>query len=145
MESAATTHRDLPTFLLVEQFDANAIGQRIKCARVEAGMTQEDLADLAEGFGRRSLQAYETGGTIPFKHLREIGQLLNRETAWFLYGDPSPPQDGNGEVLDRLESLEAKASQAWADVALAVREVAVSLERIEAELHGATPRTRRVR
>ncbi len=108
MQNATTIHRDLPRFLLVEQFDANAIGQRIKHARIQAGLTQEDLADLAEGFGRRSLQAYETGASIPFKHLHEIGLLLKRDVPWFLYGDPEPTVDASGEILVRLEALEAQ-------------------------------------
>jgi transcriptional regulator with XRE-family HTH domain len=145
MQNAATTERDLSTFLLVEQFDANAIGARIKHARIEAGLTQEDLADLAEGFGKRSLQAYETGGSIPFKHLREIGTLLSRETAWFLYGDPNPPKDANQPILDRLQELEGKASQAWADMAAALRQIDASLGRIEARLPGEVPRTHRAR
>lgn len=84
---AATSGRNFRTFLLMQQFAAHEIGGRIKQARLEAGLTQDELADLASGFSKRSLQDYESGVTTPYKHLQELSRLLRRPTEWFLYGD----------------------------------------------------------
>ena len=70
----------------MSQFAAREIGARIQQARLEAGLTQEQLAEVSS-FSKRSLQDYESGKTIPYKHLRELNRLLNRPTEWFLYGD----------------------------------------------------------
>ncbi len=105
-KAAATKPRNFLTFLLMEQFAAKEIGLRIAQARHERGLSQDELADLAAGFGKRSLQDYEAGVTIPYKHLRELSRLLKKPTEWFLYGDPDPPAAvAVEERLDRLESL----------------------------------------
>lgn len=110
MKAAATNDRNFRTFLLMAQLEARAIGTRIKQARLEAGMTQEDVADVAT-FSRRSLQDYENGVTIPWKHLREISALLDRPVEWLLHGDPEATP-GSGEstatILGRLADLEAR-------------------------------------
>lgn len=103
---AATIDRNFRTFLLVSQLEAAAIGRRIALARKEAGMTQEDVADVAT-FSKRSLQDYESGVTLPYKHLRELGALLGRPTEWFLHGEPEfdPSQE------ERLERIEAQLAE----------------------------------
>lgn len=78
MKSAATNDRTFRTFLLVAQLEAEAIGMRIRQARDEAGMTQEELADVARGFSKRSLQDYEAGVTIPYKHMQEIASITGK-------------------------------------------------------------------
>ena len=106
MKSAATNDRNFRTFLLVSQLEAEGIGARIAQARMEAGLTQEQLADLAVGFSKRSLQDYEAGVTIPYKHLREIGALLNRDVEWFLHGQPDKPdQDQISRLSEQVEGL----------------------------------------
>lgn len=108
--SAATNDRKFRTFLLMTQFEAKAIGARIARARDEAGLTQEELAEMAS-FSKRSLQDYEAGTTIPYRHMREISSLLNREVPWFLHGEQQQVE-GVGDLLEairsRLEALEAK-------------------------------------
>lgn len=113
-EIAATNPRTFRTFLLMQQFAAQEIGARIEQARKERGLTQEQLADLVTGFSKRSLQDYEAGKTIPYKHLAELGRLLNRQQEWFLYGDAEqqePPSDVRlreivrDELRDVLEIL----------------------------------------
>lgn len=92
------------------QFEAKAIGGRIAMARDEAGLTQEELAEMAS-FSKRSLQDYEAGTTIPYRHMREISALLNREVPWFLHGEPEQ-DEGVADMLEsihvRLEALEGK-------------------------------------
>jgi transcriptional regulator with XRE-family HTH domain len=99
---AATNSRNFRTFLLMEQLAAKEIGGRIKQARRERGLTQPDLAAVAS-FSARSLQDYENGVTIPYKHLAEISKLLNRPTEWFLYGNET--SGGDEERLSRVEAV----------------------------------------
>ena len=54
MESAATRTRNFSRFLLMAQLQAKEIGARIALARNEAGLTQEEVTDLAT-FSKRSL------------------------------------------------------------------------------------------
>lgn len=108
-KTAATNDRTFRTFLLVAQLEAEAIGLRIRQARDEAGMTQEELADVARGFSKRSLQDYEAGVTIPYKHMQEIAAITGKEVEWILHGDPEQPREGEAvaaSVLDRLRLLE---------------------------------------
>lgn len=72
---AATNGRNFRRFLLMQQFEAQEIGARIKQARLEAGLTQEELAALSS-VSKRSLADYEAGQTIPYRHFREFGRLL---------------------------------------------------------------------
>lgn len=104
-KAAATTSREFRTFLLMAQFEAREIGARIEQARKEKGLTQEELAEMAS-FSKRSLQDYERGETIPYRHFRELGRLLERPTEWFLYGDADDPRPvGLDEVLAAVEAL----------------------------------------
>jgi transcriptional regulator with XRE-family HTH domain len=92
----------------MSQFEAREIGKRIAEARILASLTQEELAEMAS-FSKRSLQDYETGVTIPYRHMREISRLLGREVEWFLHGKASVPDD-------RLESLEGVVVDGFAAV-----------------------------
>lgn len=99
---AATTPRTFRSFLLMQQFAAGEIGARIAQARKERGLTQEELAGMSS-FSKRSLQDYETGVTIPYRHLQELGRLLHRPTEWFLYGEDVESSSSMGERLDRIQ------------------------------------------
>ena len=87
----------------MEEFDALEIGARIAQARRERGLTQEQLAEISS-FSKRSLQDYEGGITIPYKHLRELSRILKRKPEWFLYG-PEPDTQITDPILDRLDEL----------------------------------------
>ena len=66
--------------------DANGIGARIAQARREAGLTQDAVA-AALGVTRRSIQAYEAGVIIPYKHLDALESALGCAPNWLLGGD----------------------------------------------------------
>ena len=96
----------------MKNFDAVEIGARIKQARLESGLTQIDLAGMGM-FSYRSLQGWETGERIPFKHFAELGQLLRKTSEWFLYGDveesfPTIDTSRYDELLTRLAELETQ-------------------------------------
>lgn len=108
--SRRQSSRSLRTFLLAVQFEAKEIGERIAQARREAGLTQEQLAEIAS-FSKRSLQDYEAGTTIPYRHLRELSRLLKRDVDWFLHGASPAGNDRIAELEGQLEAEVARLRQ----------------------------------
>lgn len=109
-KSVTTGSREFHRFLLVAQLEAKAIGARIAQARLEAGLTQAELAELAP-FSYRSLQDYEQGVTIPYRQLQEISKLLSRPVEWFLHGeheDEPKILEQLAEIRQLLEALDRK-------------------------------------
>ncbi len=122
--------------------DAAAVGRRIAQARREAGgMTQETLAELL-CVCRRSVQAYEAGERIPYRHLPRLAAVFERPASWFLHGEEpahSTTEDGDDEILKRLD-LHA---QLLKKVAVEMAAIRRALERPAAGAPrdaGATPR-----
>lgn len=108
------------------QLEADEIGERIRQARKELGLSQEQVTDLAT-FSKRSLQEYEAGNTIPYKQMAEIARLLKREVAWLLHGDPAPAASPNGllgEVAENVDEL----TQSMAEALLRLARIEASLE-----------------
>lgn len=103
---AAKKARTFRSFLLMEQLAAREIGARIAQARRERGMTQDDFAEITT-FSKRSLQDYEGGVTIPYKHLRELSRLLRRPEDWFLYGDTEP----SAVTVDQAAALRSEVAE----------------------------------
>jgi transcriptional regulator with XRE-family HTH domain len=99
--SATTDRREFRRFLLVAQLEAKEIGERIARARNEAGLTQDELVEMAT-FSKRSLSDYERGATIPYRQMREISKLLDRPVEWFLHGDDEEEMS----VVERLDSID---------------------------------------
>ena len=87
MKPAATKLRSFRTFLLMQQFAGAEIGARIAQARREAGaMTQDQLAELLN-VSKRSVQEYEAGNTIPWKHFQSMAGIFKKPLEWFLHGE----------------------------------------------------------
>ncbi len=64
--------------------DAKKLGKRIKLARVELDMTQEDLA-VAIRATQKSISRYETGMSLPtLETLERIAKVLKKPFAYFL-------------------------------------------------------------
>lgn len=76
------------------------IGARIAEARRQAGLTQRELAERL-GVTPRSIQNYESGAVVPYKHLRRIETLAHKRVGWILAGDGS--ESPLAETIDRLE------------------------------------------
>lgn len=117
LETAATKSRSFRTFLLMQQFEQQAIGARIAQARKEqGGMTQEQLADLLN-VSKRSVQEYEAGNVVPWKHFQQMATILKRPVEWFLHGEDDPAgtpaalvaalQEIDSSLGERLAQLEA--------------------------------------
>lgn len=96
---SATDARNLRTLLLLSVFEPQDIGARIATARKEAGLTQEELADLVQ-VSTRSLQGYEAGDVVPYRHISKLGEVLKRPVAWILHGESEPEETR----LDRIEA-----------------------------------------
>lgn len=103
-KASATKLREFRTFLLVQQFAQKEIGARIAQARKEqgAGMTQEQLAELLN-VSSRSVQDYEAGLTIPWKHFQRLEEIFKTPMSWFLHGEE--PASKENELAALREEL----------------------------------------
>jgi transcriptional regulator with XRE-family HTH domain len=64
--------------------DAKKLGKKIKLARVEADMTQADLAE-ATGILQKSISRYETGASLPtLDTLERVAKALKKPFGYFL-------------------------------------------------------------
>lgn len=65
----------------------HGIARRIFEARRDAGLTQQELAELT-GISQFSISKWENGHTSPrASSLREIARATGREIAWFFASD----------------------------------------------------------
>lgn len=108
--ASATKTRNLRRLLLAAmeqaaQNDLEGLGARIREARMAAGLTQDELADLI-GVGMRQVQYYESGTSNPYRTLRRIAEATGRSVGWFLHGD-APTELAAEELAQRLEAVEA--------------------------------------
>jgi transcriptional regulator with XRE-family HTH domain len=89
-------------------------GRRIAEARGDARLSQRALA-VELGVSVRTIQNYEAGRFVPYRHLDALSRLLHRPSSWLLYGLDQPEGDRlvlrlrqQRELLDRnLERLAA--------------------------------------
>lgn len=64
--------------------DAKKLGKKIKLARVEADMTQADLAEATE-IMQKSISRYETGQSLPtLETLERLAKSLKKPFGYFL-------------------------------------------------------------
>jgi transcriptional regulator with XRE-family HTH domain len=70
----------------VELAERKRLGERIRRARQERGLTQRELAEQL-GITARSLQNYEAGTIVPWRHLGRIEVLTHRRAGWLLRDD----------------------------------------------------------
>jgi PAS domain S-box-containing protein len=91
--SAFRTHEGAVVGVVIVVLDAGAgsprgtssaeTGARLAQARKQAGLTQKGLAEQL-GVTRRSVQGYEAGTVVPYRHLDRLGRILDRTPSWFL-------------------------------------------------------------
>jgi transcriptional regulator with XRE-family HTH domain len=80
------------------------IGSRILVARREAGLTQRELAELL-GITTRSVQNYESGAVMPWRHLARIETLTRKRRGW-LTQDDATGGSIDQTIADLLEVME---------------------------------------
>src|SRR5215467_11981224 len=61
------------------------VGARIAQARKAQGLTQRDFAELL-GVTVRSLQHYEAGTIVPYRHFPRMELVTKKRPGWFLQG-----------------------------------------------------------
>lgn len=98
-----------------EETHAHEIGKRLIEARRELGMSQRELADLIH-VSERSMQAYESGDVIPYRKLKDLGDVLSRPMSWILHGDKAEVSSMElvplvKSIVERLDRLVALAEQ----------------------------------
>jgi len=69
----------------VDVEEQRCVGARIAEARRHAGLTQRELAETL-GVTTRSIQNYEAGVAVPYKHVRAIELLGHKRHGWILDG-----------------------------------------------------------
>lgn len=68
------------------------ISLRLKSRRLELGLTQHQLAQLA-GVRQQTIHRIEAGTSNRPRHLVEIADALNCQAKWLLFGDESSCPD----------------------------------------------------
>ena len=106
----------------MQQLAAKEIGARIALARKEAGgLTQEQLGDLIN-VTMRSVQNYESGGTIPWKHFQALSRVLDKPVEWFIHGEREDPdataEARHDELLAQLRELHSRLDKLEALVSI---------------------------
>jgi transcriptional regulator with XRE-family HTH domain len=84
----------------VDRDDQREIGSRIAQARRGGGLTQRELADHL-GVTVRTIQNYEAGVAVPYRHLRAIESLGHKRPGWILDGGED---DDLGSTLSSLHN-----------------------------------------
>lgn len=103
---AATTSRTFHTLALVSSPEQEReICARIKRARIEAGLTQDEFADLLK-VEKRTVQNYELD-RVPWRYLKDISKITGRAQEWLLRGDVFDLSQ-----MDRIEQLLKAIAQA---------------------------------
>jgi transcriptional regulator with XRE-family HTH domain len=85
----------------MDERDRLSIGRRISEARRESGLTQTDLAATL-GVTVRSIQNYESGVSVPYRHLRTIEAMTHRRPGWILDGDGDGTLDAKIALLHEM-------------------------------------------
>src|SRR4051795_12057933 len=72
---------------------------RLRQARVQANMTQKDLAD-AFGLSTRAVQEWEQGRIRPTRHLKKLAEVLGVDQTWL--SDGTAPEETGGSVVEEM-------------------------------------------
>jgi transcriptional regulator with XRE-family HTH domain len=116
------------------------VGARIGQARRESGLTQRELAARL-GISTRSVQGYEAGAIVPWRHLRRIELITHKRSGWLLGGDDGQP-GGDGTltretVVQLLDALDRQHVVLGEQLRL-LRENTEALRRIRSRVPRAT-------
>lgn len=112
--------------------DERQIGLRIAAARRETGLTQAEFARLV-GVTSRSVQAYEAGKIVPWRHLDRLEEITHRPRSWFLRGSEQvEPTPAATELEERLVQLVGQVASEAERLFEATARLAELLERREA-------------
>ena len=85
----------------MELGERKRIGARIAQARRESGLTQRELAGQL-GVTTRSVQNYEAGATVPWRHLRRIELVTHRRAGWLLQDGAAREESISPQAISEL-------------------------------------------
>lgn len=97
MNSWTTKSRTFRTFLLLMELEPEKIRARLRQARKETGLSQQELAELLN-VHKRTIENYENV-RVPWDHMNEYAKVTNRPVEWFLYGEMALPPEGELAAL----------------------------------------------
>jgi len=86
--------------------DKKEISKRLREARVKAGLSMADLANLA-GISEKTLWNYENGRTARTKVLKRLAQILHIDYEWLIKGTPSKSEE-HQKVCDLSTLIQVK-------------------------------------
>lgn len=91
--------------------DADAISRRLREARRESGLTQQQLADLLE-VHVRTIENYERG-QINYRVVGSLAAAVGRRVEWLLHGDQAgEPVPATLEPISELRAEVAEIREA---------------------------------
>ncbi len=111
---------------------------RIKQARVEAGFTQGEAADVL-GVTQRAYQNYESV-RVPFRTLSRVAEIFDVAESWLLRGGEI---ERAGDLRDLLAELREAVDGSAASTADALAALARGIERLEGQLGSLAAETRK--
>jgi transcriptional regulator with XRE-family HTH domain len=121
----------------VDSQERRLVGARITRARKESGLTQAELAAML-GITTRSVQNYESGAIVPWRHLSHIETITRRRSGWLLRGDGGP-----GEVEGTIGALLAVMEQHHVVLREHLRILKQNMDRLQEQREAMLARPRR--
>ena len=82
-----------------------AIGRRIKQLRNGSPQTNKSIAEAC-GIGERAVAEWVRGGGISYENAETVAEIFNVRVQWLLTGEGPMDGVGNGEIGQRISSLE---------------------------------------
>jgi transcriptional regulator with XRE-family HTH domain len=102
------------------------VGERIAEARRHGGLTQRELAALL-GVTVRTIQNYEAGVAVPYRHLRTIESVGRKRPGWILEGGE------DSDLRATISSLQRAMEQHQELMQRHLQEMSVHMERLRAQ------------
>lgn len=98
------------------------IGEKIKIARDNAGLTQEELGEKC-GTTKQTIFKYETGvvTNIPIDRLEAIAEAVNVSAAWLLGWETKQPTETDGLTGVQKDLIDYAKALTEEQAALALR------------------------
>lgn len=98
--TATTANAARSLALLMDELQEGAICARIKKAREEAELSQDQLAELL-GVIKRTIQNYESE-RVPWRSLGKIGEITGKSTKWLLHGEEDGIAADKAEIVGNV-------------------------------------------
>ena len=106
--------------------ELGALGPRMRFKRLEKGLTQEQLAELA-GTNQAVIQKIENGKSLRPRKIDEIAEVLDVNPAWLMFGDdkadPLP-----ADVVDIARALHRLPEQDRARIRQEILDLTAALQ-----------------